>query len=70
MEEQRILMIPTRTPVEAVAVDVAAIIAAGGIPISIGNDAGGSIRQPAHYCGICAHQPCFRFYSKYGKFSC
>lgn len=35
----------------------AAIIAAGGSPMGIGSDAGGSIRQPAHYCGICAHKP-------------
>ncbi|KTC99392.1 amidase [Legionella erythra] len=35
----------------------AAIIALGGLPVGIGNDAGGSIRQPAHYCGICAHKP-------------
>ena len=35
----------------------AAIIAAGGSPAGIGSDAGGSIRQPAHYCGICAHKP-------------
>lgn len=35
----------------------AAIIAAGGTPVGIGSDAGGSIRQPAHYCGICGHKP-------------
>jgi amidase len=35
----------------------AAIIALGGSPVGIGNDAGGSIRQPAHYCGICTHKP-------------
>lgn len=35
----------------------AAIIAMGGSPVGIGNDAGGSIRQPAHYCGIAAHKP-------------
>ena len=35
----------------------AAIIAAGGSPMGIGSDAGGSVRQPAHYCGICAHKP-------------
>ncbi len=30
----------------------AAIIAAGGSPLDLGSDSGGSIRQPAHYCGI------------------
>jgi len=35
----------------------AAIIASGGSPVGIANDAGGSIRQPAHYCGICGHKP-------------
>lgn len=35
----------------------AAIIAVGGTPVGIGSDAGGSIRQPAHYCGIAAHKP-------------
>lgn len=35
----------------------AAIIATGGSVVGIGSDAGGSIRQPTHYCGICAHKP-------------
>ena len=35
----------------------AAIIAAAGSPGGIGSDAGGSVRQPAHYCGICSHKP-------------
>src|ERR1700704_2012928 len=35
----------------------AAIIAAGGSPLGIGRDAGGSIRMPAHYCGIAALKP-------------
>jgi amidase len=35
----------------------AAIIAAGGSPIGIGSDSGGSIRLPAHYCGIAALKP-------------
>jgi amidase len=28
------------------------IVAAGGSPLGIGSDAGGSIRIPAHYCGV------------------
>jgi amidase len=35
----------------------AAIIAAGGSPIGIGSDSGGSIRLPAHFCGIAALKP-------------
>jgi amidase len=35
----------------------AAIIAAGGSPMGIGSDSGGSIRLPAHYCGIAALKP-------------
>jgi amidase len=30
----------------------AAIIAAGGSPLDIGCDAGGSVRLPSHYCGV------------------
>ena len=35
----------------------AAIIAAAGSPLGIGSDSGGSIRLPAHYCGIAALKP-------------
>ena len=35
----------------------AAIIAAGGSPLGIGSDSGGSIRLPAHYCGIASLRP-------------
>src|SRR5260370_20634958 len=35
----------------------AAIIAAGGSPAGLGSDSGGSIRMPAHYCGIAALKP-------------
>jgi amidase len=46
----------------------AAIIALGGTPVGIGNDAGGSIRQPAHYCGICAHKPTHGYVPNTGNF--
>src|SRR5262249_31642731 len=35
----------------------AAIIAAGGSPFDIGSDTGGSIRLPAHCCGIAGIKP-------------
>ena len=35
----------------------AAIIAAGGAALEIGSDTGGSIREPAHYCGIAGLKP-------------
>lgn len=35
----------------------AAIIAAGGSPLGIGNDMGGSVRLPAHFCGIAGIKP-------------
>jgi amidase len=34
-----------------------AIIAAGGSPFDIGSDTGGSIRLPAHFCGIAGIKP-------------
>jgi len=35
----------------------AAIIAAGGSPLGLGNDMGGSIRLPSHFCGIAGIKP-------------
>src|SRR6201985_1819211 len=35
----------------------AAIVSAGGSPLGLGTDAGGSIRIPAHFCGLAAIKP-------------
>jgi amidase len=35
----------------------AAALAAGLTPLSLGSDIGGSLRAPAHYCGVFAHKP-------------
>jgi fatty acid amide hydrolase len=35
----------------------AALVAAGASPLGIGTDIGGSIRVPAHFCGLCGLRP-------------
>lgn len=46
----------TRTPGGSTGGE-AAIIAAGGSPLGLGNDLGGSIRVPCHFCGIHGIKP-------------
>jgi amidase len=35
----------------------AAALAAGYVSLELGSDIGGSLRAPAHFCGVCAHKP-------------
>ena len=37
----------------------AAALAAGMVPLEFGSDIGGSIRMPAHFCGVYGHKPSF-----------
>jgi amidase len=37
----------------------AASLAAGYVPLELGSDIGGSLRAPAHYCGVASHKPSF-----------